>query len=92
MPKQVSIDRMYSRGRQHPHGRNPDHGAQRIIKHEPDMRPDDSEQYCQSESDHHGPTYSNDVPESSWLRGGGRNAAEGKPNFDFSSPRSKMRR
>ena len=33
-----------------------------------------------------GRDWADDVPENSWLRGGGKNAAEGKSNFD---PRSK---
>lgn len=62
----------------------------------PDMRPDDSQQYCQSPEDHHADNYDNDAR--GWVRGargqptGYNETAENKPSFDHSPPRSKMRR
>lgn len=44
--------------------------------------------------DAHGPGYSNDVDENSWLRGGGDGLSDAtaKPGFDHSLSRNKMRR
>ena len=44
-------------------------------------QPIPSMQEPQAPMDRHGPGYSNDVPIDSWLRGGGPNGAESKPNF-----------
>lgn len=46
--------------------------------------PDPSAQKCQCPEDAHGKAYSNDTP-SNWLRGMGKNHAEGKPSFDKGS-------
>lgn len=52
----------------------------------PNMRPRD-ETKPQFREDQHGPGYRNEVPENSWLRGGGENA-ENKPGY-VHGPRTK---
>lgn len=100
----TSVHQLYTQHRIHPYGRADDQGAHHQIhsdgrhaRHaDSDMRPDDSEQYCQAPEDHHAPNYSNDT--TGWVRGargeptGNNEDATGKANFDHSPPRSRMRR
>jgi hypothetical protein len=99
MAKRMTVEEHYTRGRTHPYGRVIDDGAEDRIERHPSMeskgpalrnnRPQDPE-------DAHGPGYDGDA--SGWVRGargeptGHDETAEGKPSFDHSPPRNKMRR
>lgn len=53
--------------------------------------PHHNDQVVQDAEGRHGARYDNDVPEDSWLRGGGAGGCD-KPGFDYSPARNRMRR
>jgi hypothetical protein len=97
MARKMSVDDLYG-GRHFPHGRLRD-GSHRRIESEPSLEPRRSGAFNsnvnQSPEDRHDNRsspqgYDNDHPDD-WIRGAGEDAT-GKPGFDHSPPRNKMRR
>jgi hypothetical protein len=94
------IDALYSEGRHFPRGQNRDPQSRQRIECEPSFEAGNrgafNSNVVQSPENRHDTKYDNQT--SGWVRGargeptGHGETAEGKPNFDHSPPRSKMRR
>ncbi len=94
--RKTSVDEMYA-NRHRPYGQARDPGARHRVEHEPNMRPGDERpppsptrprdpqapQMPEDQHDNRGGHYDNQVSANSWIRGGGKGGATGKPGFDF---------
>ena len=95
MTKRQSVDDLYSEGRRYPSAQ-PHWRRHPLPARDSDYDRHEEVQKNQAPEDRHAPNYSNGC--SGWVRGArgqpssNNETAEGKPNFDHSPSRDKMRR